>query len=164
LTVSDCLVAPPRALVDFLLENGVDHEFVAPGVPMPTVPLAAAAIGVEERQILKTLLFTDGKGGYSIAVASGPDRLDRKRVAAAAGLSKVSMADAECVLRVTGFPAGGVAPVGHVTPLQVLVDQAILELPAAWGGGGDERLLLRLAPNDIIRLTGALVADLQARG
>lgn len=153
--------APPASLVAFLAANSVDHAFVAPGVPMPTVPLAAAAIGVEERQILKTLLFTDGKDGFVIAVASGPSRLDRKALAAAAGLSRLSMADADTVLSLTGFPAGGVAPVGHATRLPVIVDAAVLDLPVAWGGGGDERLLLRLSPADIVRLTGATVAEIQ---
>jgi Cys-tRNA(Pro) deacylase len=154
-------LAPDR-LVAYLTEAGVDHEFVAPGVPMPTVPMAAAAIGVEERQILKTLLFTDGKGGFVVAVACGPARLDRKAVAAASGLSKATMADAETVLRLTGFPAGGVAPVGHATLLPVVIDAAVMDLPAAWGGGGDEQLLLRLAPVDIARLTGATIAAIQA--
>jgi Cys-tRNA(Pro) deacylase len=157
-------VSPPAHLLEFLARHGVDHEFVAPGVPMPTVPLAAAAIGVEERQILKTLLFTDGRDGFVIAIASGPSRLDRKALAAAAGFSRISMADPATVLRLTGFPAGGVAPVGHATPLPVLVDEAVIDLVEAWGGGGDETLLLRLAPVDIVRLTGATIASIKTTG
>jgi len=150
----------PDFLLAYLREHGIDHEILAPGVPMPTVPLAAAAIGVEETRILKTLVFGDKEGRHAIAVACGPTRLDRKAVAAAAGMGRASMADPETVLRLTGFPAGGVCPVGHLTPLPVLIDRAVMDLDIAYGGGGDERLLLRIAPRDILRLTGGAVADL----
>src|SRR4029079_6465883 len=39
-----------RRLDEWLRETGVLYEFVMPGVPMPTVPSAASAIGVSEDQ------------------------------------------------------------------------------------------------------------------
>lgn len=154
------MVRPPEHLVAVLQEAGVAHAFVAPGVPMPTVPLAAAAIGVPDAAILKTLLFVAADGGCVVAIASGPDRIDRRKLAAAAGVPSLKMAPPDLVLRITGYPAGGVAPVAHAEPLPVFVDRRVIELDEAWGGGGDERLLLRLRPADIVRLTRATVADL----
>jgi len=154
--------AAPVRLAAYLAASGVDFEFVAPGVPMPTVPAAAAAIGVPESAILKTLLFQTNDGTCVAAVASGVTRLDRGKLAAVVGVPRLKLASPETVLQATGFPAGGVAPVGHRTTFPVVVDAAVLDLTEAWGGGGDEALLLRIAPADIVRLTSAVVADLRA--
>jgi prolyl-tRNA editing enzyme YbaK/EbsC (Cys-tRNA(Pro) deacylase) len=153
--------APPHLLA-FLAEHGVDHEIVAPGVPMPTVPAAAAAIGVGVGQILKTLLFDDREGGFVVAIACGTGRVDRARLAAVNGSGKLRIAGASDVLRVTGYPAGGVAPLALPPYLLVVVDAAVMELSVAWGGAGREELLLRVGPADIVRLNNATVAEIVA--
>jgi Cys-tRNA(Pro) deacylase len=152
----------PLHLLAFLEDHAVDHEILAPGVPMPTVPAAAAAIGVGVEQILKTLLFDDRDGGFVVAIACGTGRVDRARLAAVSGSGKLRVADAPDVLRVTGFPAGGVAPLALPHHLPVVVDSAVMELPVAWGGAGREELLLRVAPADIVRLNIATVAEIVA--
>jgi prolyl-tRNA editing enzyme YbaK/EbsC (Cys-tRNA(Pro) deacylase) len=151
---------PPERLAAYLRAHGVDAEFVAPGVPMPTVPLAAAAIGVDQDRILKSLLFRDRTGKLALAIACGTGRVDRDRLAAVAGLDRPRMADAATVLAATGYPAGGVPPVGHAAPLAVVVDRRVAALEVAYGGGGAEEVLLRIRPTDILRLTGATVADI----
>ena len=150
------------ALARYLRVNGVDAEIVAPGVPMPTVPLAAAAIGVRPEQILKSLLFMDRHGVCVLAIACGTGKVRPAKLAAAAALDRPRLADAETVLRVTGYPAGGVAPVGHATSVRVLLDRRAAALEVAYGGGGAEDLLLRIRPADIVRLTSAEIVDLAA--
>ncbi len=153
--------APPHLLA-FLAEHGVDHEIVAPGVPMPTVPAAAAAIGVGVEQILKTLLFQDRYGDFVVAIACGTGRVDRARLAAVTNREKLRVADAPDVVRVTGYPAGGVAPLALPPQLPVVVDAAAMALPFVWGGAGREELLLRVAPADIVLLNDATVAEIVA--
>ena len=153
---------PPARLARFLADSRTDYEFVAPGVPIPTVAAAATAIGVPEAAILKTLVFQAADGDCVAAVAAGPAPVDRRKLAAIVGVPRLALASPETVLEVTGFPAGGVAPLGHATVLPVIVDRSVLKLPVAWGGGGDESLLLRIDPAAIVRLTDAVVADIQA--
>ena len=152
----------PEDVLAFARERGVAVELVAPGVPMPTVPLAAAAIGVRPEQILKTLLFEDGDGGYVVAIACGTARVDRGRLAAAVGRARLRLAGAETVLAVTGYPAGGVPPLGHRQPVPTVIDARAAALEVAYGGGGVDDLLLRLRPDDLRRLTGATVAEIVA--
>jgi len=153
-------MTPPPALVAFLEQHGVEAEFVAPGVPMPTVPTAAAAIGVGEEQIIKTLLFGDRGGRFVVAVAAGTAKIDRERLAEVSGLDRPRLADAETVRRLTGYPAGGVPPVGHASPLPVVVDRRAAARETVYGGGGVEELLLRIPMADILRLTNSSVADI----
>lgn len=150
----------PERLVAWLRQQGMDVELVRPGVPMPTVPLAAAAIGVPEDLIIKSLLFVGDTNEPVLAIASGPSKVDRHLLAAATQRQRLRLADPATVLAVTGFPAGGVAPVGHRTSLAVVMDRRVAEKEVVYGGGGAEDALLRIAPRDIARLTGGLVADI----
>ena len=53
-------------------------------------------------------------------------------------------------------------PVGHATRLPVVMDRRAAALDVAYGGGGDEALLLRVRPADVLRVTGGVVADIVA--
>lgn len=141
---------------------GVAHRFVRPGVAMPTVAAAAAAIDAPEAAIVKTIVFEAPDGSHVAAVAAGRTRIDRRKLASVAGKQSLAVADPKTVLRITGFPVGGVAPVGHATRIPVVVDVGVISLAQVWGGGGDENLLLCLAPKDIVQLSAANVADIRA--
>ena len=158
--VSANLDSPTAALLAYLERHGYPAKLLRPGVPMPTVPAAAAAIGVAPEQILKSLLFVSDDGECVLAIAAGTGKVNRARLAAYCGLRKLTLADAAMVQRVTGYPVGGVAPVGHVEPLRVVIDERVMRLAVAFGGGGAEELLLEIAPADIQRLTGATIADI----
>lgn len=150
----------PEALLAALRVSGVDAELIESRLPMPTVPAAAAAIGVTEAQILKTLLFRDKSGQLVRVVASGPDRINRRLLAEVAGIGSPSLADPATVLAMTGWPAGGVAPVGSRESLPTIVEERVMAMDVVYGGGGTEHTLIRLRPADIVRLTNAVVARL----
>ena len=154
----------PEDVLAFARERGVEAELVAPGVPMPTVPLAAAAVGVRDEQILKSLVFSDRTGALVLVIACGTAKVDRARLADAAGLDRPRLADAATVLAATGYPAGGVPPVGHRTRLPVVMDRRAAALAVAYGGGGTEETLLRIRPADILRLSGGTVAEIVTDG
>lgn len=144
----------------FLAQNRIQAEIVAPGKPMPTVPLAAAAIGVREDQIIKSVLFRGKFGDVVLAIACGTTRIDRHRLADVVCIPGLKLADPETVRAATGFPAGGVAPIGHATPIPVVIDTRVMELEQVYGGAGTAETLLRIAPALIARLTRARIAEI----
>jgi Cys-tRNA(Pro) deacylase len=148
-------LAPPQLLA-FLKRHDVSAEFIAPGVPMPTVPSAAAAIGVPEEHILKTLVFASDHQCV-VAIANGAGRVSRALLAAATGLPKLRAARPDMVEEYTGYPAGGVSPLGLPPDLPVVVDVGVARIPIAFCGGGRVELLLRVATADVIRLNNAVV-------
>jgi Cys-tRNA(Pro)/Cys-tRNA(Cys) deacylase len=154
--MTDPLTPAPPHLLAFLRRHGVDAEFIAPGGPMPTVPAAAAAIGVPEAQILKTLLFASDSR-YVVAIANGSGRINRALLAEASGLDRPRAASPDIVSEITGYPAGGVSPLGLPEELPVIVDVGVPRVPVAYGGGGRADLLLRVATADVIRLNNAIV-------
>ena len=152
--------APLLDLADFLRAERLDAEIVAPGVPMPTVDAAAAAMGCEPERIFKSILFQDRTGACAMAIACGLWRVDARALAALVGLARLRLAPPDVVLAVTGYPAGGTPPVGHRERFPVVVDRRVAEQDWGWAGGGREELLVRIAPADIVRLHDARVADL----
>jgi prolyl-tRNA editing enzyme YbaK/EbsC (Cys-tRNA(Pro) deacylase) len=96
-----------------------------------------------------------------LVIANGLGRVDYRRVADHLGLSRrrLKLADADTVLALTGQPAGGVAPFGHPTPLRTLVDRRVLAHPEVIAGGGALDRLLRITPDEIIRVTRAEIVE-----
>jgi Cys-tRNA(Pro) deacylase len=152
--------APPLDLARELRARGLDAEIAAPGVPMPTVEAAAVAMQVEPERIFKSVLFQGADGACVMAIACGRGRIDARRLAGLAGTGRLRLASPDVVLAVTGYPAGGTPPVGHRARFPVFVDTRVAAQDWGWAGGGREELLLRIAPADIVRLTGATVAEL----
>ena len=151
--------APPLDLADFIRAQGIAAEMVAPGVEMPTVDAAAAALDVPPERIFKSILFQARDGACAMAIACGNARVDAKKLGALTGLSRLRLASPEVALAVTGYPAGGTPPVGHRERFPVVVDTGVAAQPWGWAGGGRKELMVRIAPPDIVRLTGASVAD-----
>ena len=119
---------------------------------------AAAAIGVVVGQIVKSLVFgVDNE--IVMALVSGSNQLDEKKLAAAVGGSKCSRVDADAVRAATGYPIGGVPPFGHTTQLRVFVDPDLLQYDEVWAAAGTWNDVFGANPNDIVRVAGGVVTD-----
>jgi prolyl-tRNA editing enzyme YbaK/EbsC (Cys-tRNA(Pro) deacylase) len=92
-----------------------------------------------------------------LVVTSGDRRVDEKRVAAHTG--PLGRADADFVKACTGFSIGGVAPLAHSTPVLTLIDRDLFRFGEIWAAAGHPNGVFRLSPEDLVRLTGAPVAD-----
>ena len=121
---------------------------------------AAAAIGVSVGQIVKSLVFgVDSE--IVMALVSGSNQLDEKKLAAAAGGAKCARVDADAVRDATGYPIGGVPPFGHSTQLRVFVDPDLLQYDEVWAAAGTWNDNFGVAPADIVRVAGGVVTDLK---
>jgi Cys-tRNA(Pro) deacylase len=121
---------------------------------------AAAAIGVTVGQIVKSLVFgVDGE--IVMALVSGSNQLDEKKLALAAGGAKCARVDADAVREATGYPIGGVPPFGHSTQLRVFVDPDLLQYDEVWAAAGTWNDNFGAAPADIVRVSGGVVTDLK---
>ena len=121
---------------------------------------AAAAIGVTVGQIVKSLVFgVDNE--IVMALVSGSNQLDEKKLAAAAGGSKCSRVDADAVRAATGYPIGGVPPFGHSTQLRVFVDPDLLQYDEVWAAAGTWNDVFAIEPGALQRATDGVVSDIK---
>ncbi len=160
-----CLTMSDDALdlADFITDAALEAQIVAPGAHMPTVDAAAAAMGVAREQIFKSILFHSPAGRCALVVACGNARVDVKRLEALTGIVRLKLAKPDVVLAKTGYPAGGTPPVGHRERFPVIVDTRVAAQPWGYAGGGRPELLVKILSADIIRVTGATVADVVAK-
>ena len=127
-------------------------------VPARTSQEAADVLGVQVGQIAKSVIFRRRCDGSAVlVVTSGDRRVDEKRVAAVTGA--VGRADADFVKLRTGFSIGGVAPLAHSTPSVTLIDRELFRFSEIWAAAGHPNGVFRLSPDELVRLTGAPVAD-----
>ena len=120
---------------------------------------AARAIGCDVAQIVKSLVFTAG-GRPVVALVSGANRLDARRLAVLAG-APVVKADADQARTATGYAIGGVPPFGHATPLPVYMDRDLVGHDVVWAAAGRPDAVFPIAPGLLAELSGARVEDLK---
>lgn len=121
---------------------------------------AANAIGCEVAQIVKSLIFAvDGE--VVLAYVSGVNQLDERKLAAAAGGLACSRVDADTVREATGYPIGGVPPIGHATTLRVFIDPDLLGHDEVWAAAGTWHDVFPLSPHDLHRVSGGLIVELK---
>ena len=145
----------------FISRHGIQAEIISLAVRTLTVTDAAQAVGTVPERIVKSLLFlVDGRP--VLAIASGTARVDRRPIAAHfdVGRKRVKLADAKTVEASTGYAVGAVPPFGHREQLLTLIDQRVLQMPQIYAGGGAEDALLRISPDEIMRVTSAVELDM----
>lgn len=124
-----------------------------------TAPLAAEALGADVGQIANSLIFrvadADDPEGYRpvLILTSGAHRVDLDQVSAVLGVERLERADADFVRRRTGFAIGGVAPVGHTSDIQTLVDVDLARYDVVWAAAGHPRTVFPTRYEELLRIT-----------
>lgn len=130
--------------------------------PVRTAQAAADAVGCTVGQIVKSLVFrvgSDAAGGRAVLVlVSGANRADTAKLAALLG-GEVAMGDPKFVREVTGYAIGGIPPLGHAQPLEVVIDAHLMTLGSLWAAAGHPNSLFPLTPDELLRVTGGRVAE-----
>lgn len=124
-----------------------------------TAQEAADAVGCELDQIAKSIIFRGEESGHVVLfLTAGGNRVDPAKASAVAG-QKLGKADADLIRAETGFAIGGVAPFGHVAPVTAYWDRRLSDFDTVWAAAGTPRHVFAVAPGDLLRASGAKVAD-----
>jgi len=150
-----------------LVRAGVPHEVVKfshdprePSFGLEAVH-ALTPGGIAPEQIYKTLVIMV-PNGLAVAILPASGRLSLKAAAAALGVAKASMAEPGAAQRATGSVVGAISPFGQRRRLPTVVDAGALAWERVYCSAGRRGWDVAVAPQDLIRLTGAVTADIQA--
>jgi prolyl-tRNA editing enzyme YbaK/EbsC (Cys-tRNA(Pro) deacylase) len=121
---------------------------------------AAAAVGCDVSQIVKSLVFVVDDEPV-VALVGGADRLDERKLAVAAGGGEVRRADAGEVRVATGYVIGGVPPFGHAQDLRCFVDDTLLAHDVVWAAAGTPTHVFASRPDALVAAAGAQVTALR---
>jgi len=117
---------------------------------------SARQLGVDEHQVVKTLVMQDERAQPLLVLMHGDRQVSTKALARAIGVKSVEPCSVEVAQRHSGYLVGGTSPFGTKKALPVFVEATVLELPRIWINGGRRGFLLSLDPT-------LLVSALQAR-
>ena len=121
----------------------------------------AAVVGVDPEQVFKTLIVALPKG-LAVAVVPVPSQLSLRAAAAALGVAKATMADRAAAERSTGYVIGGISPFGQRKRLPTVVDSSAMHWDRVLCSAGKRGWDVALHPQDLVRLTAAVTADIRA--
>ena len=152
--------AAAKRVAEALAAAGLDVEVQEFAQSTRTAEEAAQAVGASVGQIVKSLVFLAGEQPI-LALVSGSNRADTAKLAAAAGGS-IRRADADTVRVATGYSIGGVPPIGLASPLPIYFDRDLLQYPVVWAAAGTPNTVFRVAPGELLRVTGATAVELGA--
>ena len=142
----------------FLRDAGADARIEEFSDGTPTAADAAAAVGCELAQIVKSLvLVCDGRP--VVALIPGDRRGDPVKVARAAGTESARVASPDEVQEATGFEPGAVAPFPLPRVETVLIERTLLTHRIVWAGAGSANHMVGLAPVELERLARARPMD-----
>jgi Cys-tRNA(Pro)/Cys-tRNA(Cys) deacylase len=151
-----------------LTKAGVPHEVVKfdhdpreSSFGVEAVHALTQAGGVAPEQIYKTLVIAV-PNGLAVAVLPASARLSLRAAAAALGVAKAGMAEPADAQRATGYVVGAISPFGQRKPLPTVVDAGALAWERVYCSAGRRGWDVVVSPRDLIRLTGAVTAEIRA--
>ncbi|TMU92799.1 YbaK/EbsC family protein [Streptomyces sp. DASNCL29] len=145
-----------------LRELGLDVEVRRFPDATRTAAEAAAAIGCELSQIVKSLVF-EADGQPVVVLMDGASRVDVELVRNELVAGSVHRADAALVRETTGYAIGGVPPFGHRTRTRVLADRRLLDHETVWAAAGNPHTVFPLDPKSLIAHAEGTLVDVRER-
>ena len=122
---------------------------------------AADKLGFDPDQVFKTLMIT-ADGGQAVAIVPVSRKLALKAVGKTLGAKRVEMCDPAVAERVTGYVRGGISPFGQKRRLATVIDEIATVFDTIYVSGGKRGIDIGIAPDDLVRLLAATVADISA--
>lgn len=148
-------------LTAFLRRCGTEFEFLEKQSTHHASE-ASLASGIPLEQIAKTLVFVDQDSKPLIAVVRADSTVSRHKLESSSHTKSVRIASDDVAEKVTGYPTGGIAPLGHKRKLPVYLDERVLANEYVWCGGGTRTRLVKLKVKDIVGLVSPQICDISA--
>lgn len=138
---------------------GIEAKILEMPAETRTARQAADAAGCALDQILKSIIFRGEVSNAAILfMTAGGNQVDGAKASALAG-EPLGKADADLIRSQTGFAIGGVAPVGHITPIRAFFDPRLMDFAVIWAAAGTPRHIFAANPSEIQKISNAQVSD-----
>ena len=149
----------------FLGIHGSSGEILAFDGSVHSVEGAAKNLGTDPSAAIKTLVFISDDKNVVAAIVPGERKGDRKKIEDVAGIGKLHFASPDEALELTGYAVGGTPPVDNNATIVIIDPKVAKRDYDSFGGGGDDRHLLKISSGELLRLNpGAKIADASREG
>ncbi len=158
---ADCGDDAVERVREFLRMKDYPVDIILSRETIFTVEDASKAVGAPAEHILKSLVLLADDAPI-LALMSGVNKVDVKKVRRAVGAKKVRMASPEYVFQWSGFKIGGVPPVGYPEEIPALMDEDLFLYSTVWAAAGTDHAFFPVSPADLAGLTGGQKQDIKS--
>ena len=145
-----------KKMKKYIHENGQHLEF---SESCHTVEDAVKAVNGSVNEFVKNICMTGENGQFFVAIVKGEDRASTSRVGKALNIPRPRLANEEEILKVTGYPAGGVPSFGFDAVF--LIDPKVLELTNVYTGGGSPNSLIKISVTELLKANKGTVVRIR---
>ncbi|MFZ5855729.1 MAG: aminoacyl-tRNA deacylase [Chloroflexota bacterium] len=135
-----------------LTELGIPHRVFRHAGQVASLEKAASERGQVPGQVVRSIVFRLGEGRFAMVLMAGAAQVSWPALRAHFGQSRLTMADADEVVRATGYRVGTVSPIGLPNPLPVLIDASVLVHEEISMGSGMSNTGIILKRDDLLKL------------
>jgi Cys-tRNA(Pro) deacylase len=120
---------------------------------------AANSLNCEVGAIIKSLLFRTEKS-FVLCLVSGDKKCSLNKIKKITFKKDISMANPEEVKNQTGYTIGGVSPVGHIKPVDIMIDNSLNRFNELYGAAGHPNCVFKINFKDLIKITKGKSMDI----
>ncbi len=143
-------------------ELGISYRLHVHSTPLRSLEQAASERGLVPDQIVRSLVFRLENDKYILVLMPGPGKVDWPKLRHHLGVSRITTAEADEVLEVTGYPTGAVSPFGLPEPLRILADRRIQDHETISIGAGIRNAGIILQRDDLLEAIDPELGDFSA--
>tara|TARA_B100000900_G_scaffold17812_1_gene14002 strand:- start:233 stop:712 length:480 start_codon:yes stop_codon:yes gene_type:complete len=120
---------------------------------------AASSLGCEVGAIVKSLLFKT-ENTYTLFLISGDKRASLNKIKKALNIKDASMASAEEVKNITGYTIGGVSPIGHLSQVDIFIDNSLERFTSLFAAAGHPNCVFKISFSDLQKITNGSIREI----
>ena len=146
--------------IQYLNKKGINFKVVEYEHDEKGAEFAARAIGFPLERIIKTLVVDLGHKKFCFSLLPGDKQLALKQLAKVCNVKRAAMVDTATAERLTGYLVGGISPFGAKQNLTAVIEKGLLKFDRVAINAGQRRVMLIMAPGDIIKALDCDVAGI----
>jgi Cys-tRNA(Pro) deacylase len=120
---------------------------------------SAAALGVPEHQVVKTLVMQDERGRPLVVLMHGDRKVSTRALARQIGARRIEPCRPQDAERHSGYQVGGCSPFGLRKPLPIYMERSILALERIYINGGRRGFLVGVDPREVVRALAPVLVE-----
>ena len=150
---------PVERVQNILLKFDQNQKVIVLNTSARTALEAASSLGCEVGAIVKSLLFKTEKT-YTLCLVAGDKKASLKKIKRELNISDALMATAEEVKNMTGFTIGGVSPIGHISKLDILIDNSLERFNPLFAAAGHPNCVFKMNFKELQKITNGLIKEI----
>ena len=150
---------PVKRVENLLKEFDTKQSIIVLENSARTASEAASSLGCETGAIVKSLLFKT-KNTFLLCLVSGNKKTSLNKLKKNLEINDISMASADEVKSITGFTIGGVSPVGHITKLQIYIDNSLERFNYMYAAAGHPNCVFKIKFKDLQKITNGSIKEI----